>query len=96
MGFSTGCQDVIHYLSTGTEPTVQGGILQAPASDRQFFEKHRDENWVRQLPIAEQLIKEGKKDQLLDDEFTKAAGARMTAYRLHSLIGVGWVLMASC
>ena len=40
MGHSTGCQDTLHYLTAPVQPgtiraTVQGAILQAPASDRE-------------------------------------------------------------
>lgn len=97
MGHSTGSQDVIHYLTspiTNDNPRefVEGGIMQAPCSDRQYFLKHSSEGpglWHKYLEIAENLIKEGKKDQVLDEEFCKDAGCRMTAYRLHSLIGIG-------
>jgi hypothetical protein len=42
MGHSTGSQNVIHYLSSPLPP-VQGGIMQAPCSDRQYFEKDERE-----------------------------------------------------
>ncbi|EXJ93879.1 hypothetical protein A1O1_02272 [Capronia coronata CBS 617.96] len=41
MGHSTGCQDLIHYLSTSTSspspsrPRISGAIFQAPVSDRE-------------------------------------------------------------
>lgn len=38
MGHSTGCQDIMHYLTgPGHEarPAIDGGIIQAPASDRE-------------------------------------------------------------
>lgn len=36
MGFSTGCQDVMHYLcSPGSRPRISGAIIQAPVSDRE-------------------------------------------------------------
>lgn len=90
-GHSTGSQDVIRFLSSdrlATSPTVVGGILISPASDREFFESHPDKLWTEQLAVAERLLREGKKDQILDD-MTEPFGARVTAYRLHSLIGVG-------
>lgn len=38
LGHSTGCQDVLHYLiSAGKPPDIDGGILQAPASDREWM-----------------------------------------------------------
>jgi hypothetical protein len=43
MGHSTGCQDVLHYL-TGpgceTRPSISGGIIQAPVSDRESMCEH--------------------------------------------------------
>ncbi|WOO79990.1 UPF0613 protein [Vanrija pseudolonga] len=91
MGHSTGSQAVLRYLSQGRLPEAQGGILQSPASDREFFAADPDDTniWKRYLPRAEALIVAGKGDQVLDDEFTKETSIRMTAYRLHSLVGVG-------
>ncbi|ORY26999.1 hypothetical protein BCR39DRAFT_578327 [Naematelia encephala] len=97
MGHSTGSQDVIHYLSS-SDPValVEGGIMQAPASDREFFtsETGDTQGWKEQLRIAEELIKEGKGDEIVDKAFCKAIGARMTAYRVHSLVGIGQVMTA--
>lgn len=87
-GHSTGSQDVIRYLASSRRKAA-GGILISPASDREFFEKDRDALWVEQLAIAERLIAEGRGDQLMDGRMAEAFGARVTAYRLHSLIGVG-------
>lgn len=83
MGHSTGSQDVIHYLSS-TRAAVQGGIMVAPASDREFFERDRDPDWATALERANELIRAGKPDTTLD-----VSGTRMSAYRLHSLVGVG-------
>ncbi|KAL1409298.1 hypothetical protein Q8F55_003277 [Vanrija albida] len=91
MGHSTGSQAVLRYLSQGTRPEVKGGILQSPASDREFFAADPDETniWKRYLPRANALIAEGNGGELLDDGFTKETSIRMTAFRLHSLVGVG-------
>lgn len=83
MGHSTGSQDVIHYLTSKREP-VEGGIMVAPASDREFFERNPDREWAAALKQAKQLIKEGKPKATLD-----VGGMRMSAYRMHSLVGVG-------
>ena len=100
MGHSTGCQDVIHYLTSPPsnvykaprEPVV-GGILQAPASDREYFANDTGadwcKEWAKRIPTAQALIKEGKGDQLMDVEFWKTAGCPITAYRLFSLVGIG-------
>lgn len=93
MGHSTGSQDALHYLSTSAEPAVHGAILVSPASDRQFFEKDNDPVWKEQLVIAQRLIAEGKGEEMLGEEMTKAAGARMTANRVFNLIGVGYVAL---
>lgn len=87
-GHSTGSQDVLRYLTTKRQ-WVRGGIMISPASDREFYEKGKDPLWADQLSIAQKLLDEGRKDQILDDKMTEAFGARVTAYRLHSLIGVG-------
>ncbi|KAE8145039.1 dolichol-phosphate mannosyltransferase [Aspergillus avenaceus] len=50
MGHSTGSQDVLHYLSAAQEgrPALDGAIMQAPVSDREFLlERVREDNEVR-------------------------------------------------
>lgn len=105
MGHSTGSQDVIHYLSASKSylspssasllevlTKVDGGILQAPASDREFFvtpSSPPDPNsafWLAQLPIATELVKSGRGEEVLDKDFCLKAGCRMSAYRLWSLL----------
>jgi hypothetical protein len=92
MGHSTGSQDVIHYLTSSSaseRPKVDGGIMQAPASDREYFSGGNDSGinaWLTNLPIAEQMMKDGKGDQLMDTDACKAMGIRITAYRLWSLL----------
>ncbi|WVR03042.1 hypothetical protein IAU60_000031 [Kwoniella sp. DSM 27419] len=98
-GHSTGSQNVMHYLSNpifqeSSSPEteairVQGGIMQAPASDREFLDKLGCRDWFEQLPEAERLIKEGRGEDLLDKAFCKSEGMDVNAYRLHSLIGQG-------
>ena len=93
MGHSTGSQDVIHYLSSksSSRPKVDGGIMQAPVSDREYFEQVDDEltrPWRAHLPQAEKMVKEGKGDELLDWEFCKEVGM-VNAYRLYSLYAKG-------
>lgn len=83
MGHSTGSQDVIHYLSSKRDE-VQGGIMVAPASDREFFERDPDAEWAAALKKAKALIAEGKPRETL-----MVSGMRMSAYRMHSLVGVG-------
>ncbi|RXK36473.1 hypothetical protein M231_06257 [Tremella mesenterica] len=98
MGHSTGSQDVIHYLSSSSSTfsplaPVQGRIMHAPISDREYFESNSAEGddwgWGAQLEIAKGLIVEEQSQQVLDRNFCQTVGGPVTAYRLHSLVGVG-------
>ena len=98
MGHSTGSQDVMHYLTSPYSPSskirtkVQGGILQAPASDREGYEKGLypfPKLWAEQIPIAKQWVEQGKGEMVLDEAFGDKIGSSMSAYRLLSLITVG-------
>lgn len=98
MGHSTGSQNVMHYLSSSmnNDPAyhVDGGIMQAPVSDREVCAK--DKPYCDYLSIAEKMVKEGRGQEIMPDEFCKKAGfggveMKMTAYRLWSLMGVGSV-----
>lgn len=98
MGHSTGSQDVIHYLTSPSSSSltkVDGGIMQAPASDRQYFQGRPDaptyKLWADGLKVAEGMLEEGKGEGLMSEEFCKEVGCPMTAYRLHSLVGIGSV-----
>lgn len=84
MGHSTGSQDVLHYLLNKTG--VDGGIMQAPVSDREHFPIADEFGWMVGLPRATELVKAGKGSQLMDEEFNNAVGMRFTAYRLWSLL----------
>ncbi|WWC90278.1 uncharacterized protein L201_005211 [Kwoniella dendrophila CBS 6074] len=101
-GHSTGSQNVIQYLSNSSSSPdqdsdlikVEGGIMQAPASDREYLKLLGLNDWFDNLPIAEEMIKQGKGDDLMSKEFCKSAGfgnapLPITAYRLHSLVGKG-------
>lgn len=66
MGHSTGCQDLMTYLSqTGKDLIVKGAILQAPVSDRDDFNARKTDKDEGLLKLAEQLIKDGKGYELL-------------------------------
>ncbi|OCF34557.1 dolichol-phosphate mannosyltransferase [Kwoniella heveanensis BCC8398] len=101
-GHSTGSQNVIHYLSDpifqnpSTAPTstsATGGIMQAPASDREFLQVLKMNDYFDVLPQAEKMIAEGKGEDLMDAEFCKKAQfgdeMKITAYRTFSLAGKG-------
>lgn len=93
MGHSTGCQDTIRYLSkqmlesNDTSIAVDGGIFQAPVSDREGF--------AMMAPNLDELVKEcyddyiskGLSAQMLPLKFQKVAmNTPITAYRFHSLM----------
>lgn len=77
MGHSTGCQDVVALLSqerslsrNGGNPKIHidGGILQAPASDYDYFEANKTEADAKLLAESERLIAENRGDALLPRE----------------------------
>ncbi|WWC67377.1 uncharacterized protein I206_101285 [Kwoniella pini CBS 10737] len=102
-GHSTGSQNVMQYLSNplyqSSTPEsdglrIEGGIMQAPASDREFLDLLGLKDWFDVLPLAEQMIKDGKGEELMPKEFCESAGSDgvplpITAYRVWSLVGVG-------
>ncbi|KAK8844822.1 hypothetical protein IAR55_006672 [Kwoniella newhampshirensis] len=99
MGHSTGSQNVIHYLSSSVlssdpETRVEGGIMQAPVSDREFMPLVGMKDHIAAVPLAEKMIAEGNGEELMPKDFRKKAGfgqgeLAINAYRLWSLVGVG-------
>lgn len=92
MGHSTGCQDVMRYLSTKVTRGVVGGIMQAPVSDREGWNAmpgDESDVVIRSGQEAEKLVKAGKVDQLMGPEIEKVNGGKITAYRLWSLVCKG-------
>lgn len=113
MGHSTGCQDVVQLLSqerslsrNGGNPKIQidGGILQAPASDYDYFEAHKTEEDVKRLAESQTLLDAQQGGALLPRELPPKPDARdgrgpgnadtvlkpaFTAYRFQSLNGSG-------
>lgn len=90
----------MHYLSSSinNDPAyhVDGGIMQAPVSDREVCAK--DKPYCDYLSLAEEMVKKGRGHEIMPDEFCKKAGfggveMKMTAYRLWSLMGVGSVIL---
>ncbi|PWN42897.1 DUF1749-domain-containing protein [Ceraceosorus guamensis] len=67
LGHSTGCQDVITYLlgNRGADVKVQGAIIQAPCSDRLYFDKTAGAEEVENLKEATSLVQAGKGSTLL-------------------------------
>ena len=98
MGHSTGSQDVMHYLtsspsslSADTDPNakvhVQGGIMQAPASDHELYVKFdsQDPGWVEVIRESEEMMREGRGHELMSDKSCAVVKMRMTGYRAWSL-----------
>lgn len=106
MGHSTGCQDIARLLSMERpDVRIDGAILQAPVSDREYFEDTNAEGSEerRMLHEATALKEQGKGAMLLQrniSPFPKSAEEyevngsafqepAMTAYRYWSLNAVG-------
>lgn len=75
MGHSTGCQDVMEYL-TGpgheTRSPVDGAILQAPASDREAIALQMDPDLYRtSCETAKSMIEAGHGEEILPSYETK-------------------------
>ena len=90
MGSSTGCQDIMEYLTgTGHEsrPPIDGGILQAPVSDREALLMMMDPKLYRSSCIAaRKMVDEGKGEEILSKRETgNAFPAPCTARRWLSL-----------
>ena len=75
MGHSTGCQDVVTFLSeerlnlkTGQQILVHGGICQAPVSDSEYFDSHhgRQDSARELLSKSQEYVKKGLPGALLD------------------------------
>ncbi|EIW73056.1 hypothetical protein TREMEDRAFT_56114 [Tremella mesenterica DSM 1558] len=68
---------------------VDGGIMQAPVSDREYHVSADNRAWLDALPVAEKMLKEGNGDELLPKPVRERMGVMMTAYRAWSLLAVG-------
>ncbi|KAL8838758.1 MAG: hypothetical protein Q9170_002007 [Blastenia crenularia] len=92
MGNSTGCQDVLHYVSSvGSRPIVDGAILQAPVSDREAIQMiYPVEDYRRYNAMAQQWVRDGKGDEMLPNQVSlPILGSRITANRWLSLASPG-------
>lgn len=72
LGHSTGCQDVLHYLiSAGNRPDIDGGILQAPVSDREWMASVLPQNiYDGCAAMAREYIEDGRGDDVLPSNIT--------------------------
>lgn len=87
MGHSTGSQNTLHYL-TNHPGKIEGGVLQAAVSDREFICSQFPETSLQKLnEEALALVKAGKGDELVSEEHRKVIfGTPITAYRWCSLV----------
>ncbi|PQE25700.1 hypothetical protein CJF30_00000421 [Rutstroemia sp. NJR-2017a BBW] len=76
MGHSTGCQDVMEYLTgPGHEhySPIDGGIIQAPASDREAMEHEMDSELLKKsTALAQKMVDAGEGEEILP---SSAAGS---------------------
>lgn len=72
---------------------VDGYILQAPTSDRETASLLMPPEFLaKSLNAAEELIKAGKKDEVMSREYIPPIfNSPVTAYRWHSLVAKGFV-----
>lgn len=93
MGHSTGCQDVMEYLTrgrgrTGERPRIDGAILQAPVSDRQALEPEMKPTYDKIIALCRQMVADGKAQDVVPASFasTNWDGTPVTAYRWLSML----------
>jgi len=75
LGHSTGCQDVMEYLvgpGHETREPIDGGILQAPASDREAMVAAIDPRvYEESCKIAQEMVDAGDGDEIISKKVTK-------------------------
>jgi hypothetical protein len=89
MGSSTGCQDVMEYLTgKGHEARslINGGILQAPVSDRESIVKEMTPDAYRTAcEVAKKMVAEGHGEDILPARYVASVVfCPVTAYRFLS------------
>ncbi|PHH62718.1 hypothetical protein CDD81_6787 [Ophiocordyceps australis] len=86
-GHSSGCQDCMAYIDNAKHdnPSVDGFILQAPVSDREYLQTRNF--YHRKLDAASKLIEAGKPNECIPRE--GGVGPPLTAYRVYSLYAKG-------
>ena len=77
-----------YLLKRHPSTPIEGGILQAPVSDRECFDEPKV---IKAGQLAEEMVKQGRGHELVPREVAKEAfGMEMfTAYRMWSLLCVG-------
>jgi hypothetical protein len=75
MGHSTGCQDVMEYLigpGHETREPIDGGILQAPASDRESIVLAMDSKvYEESCKVAQEMLDAGDGEEIMPKKVTK-------------------------
>lgn len=96
MGHSTGCQDLMEYLTgkgSAERPVIDGAILQAPVSDREALKDDMEEETINKiLSTSREWIHAGRGNDVLPENvdhkyFGKAS--TVTAYRWYSILSPG-------
>lgn len=75
MGHSTGCQDVLEYL-TGpgheTNAPIDGGIIQGPVSDREALGQEMDADVLKNsISLAQKMVNAGDGEEVLPSSATQ-------------------------
>lgn len=89
MGHSTGCQDVMEYL-TGkghqNRSPIDGGVIQAPASDREaMLMNDNDGTYEKGCETAQKMIDAGEGNAIMPSKLTGFGNCPVTAKRYLSL-----------
>ncbi|TGO59110.1 hypothetical protein BCON_0048g00360 [Botryotinia convoluta] len=90
MGHSTGCQDVMEYLTgSGHEANapIDGAIIQAPASDREALGQELDADVLKNgIALAQKMVEAGDGEEILPSKATEGFfGSPVCARRWLSL-----------
>lgn len=87
MGHSTGCQDVMKYLTgDGSRPAVDGAILQTPSSDREALVDMLPRRvYDESVEVARRMLRAGDGEEMVPRRFGDFFGAPCTARRWLSL-----------
>ncbi|KAK5651917.1 hypothetical protein OQA88_11576 [Cercophora sp. LCS_1] len=90
MGHSTGCQDCVDYVKRNG-PTVEGFVLLAPVSDREFAESMAGEDLLgKTVEAASKMIEAGRGDEIIPgSDILPVFTTPITAYRWWSLAAKG-------
>ena len=85
MGHSTGCQDVMEYLvgkGHETRSPIDGGILQAPVSDREALVAAMDPKVYEEgCRIAQDMVDRGLGEDIMPSDAPKIFGAKPVCAR---------------